>query len=166
MPARNTTYKIRRLPAGVNPTPGNTPGTEATQAPTPGIPPDVRVVPPGHRIATTMEIRSQIADIMNSRNYHPVRELVDMVQAQRPALDAAGRPRLDEHNRPIMEFVYDAEFRKSIHAELAPYIAPKLKAIDMQVQGKMQISVKIVKFSDEAQRRIDSAKPAERVIDI
>jgi hypothetical protein len=164
---RITNYKIKRLPFGSGAVPGpvvNNPGTEATQMPPSCVVPKDIMLPPGQRIATTMEIRSQIADIMNRRDYHPIRELVEMVQATRQMRDETGKPLVDENGRPRMEHVYDAEFRKAIHAELAPYIAPKLKAVDMQIGQQGEISIQIVRFSDT--RKNDPKQVNDRVVDV
>lgn len=141
----------------------NTPGSEASHVPSCVVPKDI-MLPPGQRIATTMEIRSQIAEIMNRRDYHPIRELVDMVQAKKPLLDETGKVMKNPDGSDKMVFVYDAEFRKSVHAELAPYIAPKLKAVDMQVASAQEITITVVKFGDR--KKDENMKMADRVVDV
>lgn len=116
---------------------------------------DVKVISPSDKILTTMEIRSQIAHIMNTRDYHPIRELVDMVQRKwtNPATQK-------------LEYFYDEKFRKEIHVELAPYIAPKLRALDLSVAGPGgmgAINITINKYSDGAK---PVEKQATRHIDI
>lgn len=116
---------------------------------------DTKVISPSDKILTTMEIRGQIAQIMNTRDYHPIRELVDIVQKKWTNPDTGK-----------LEFYYDAEFRKSIHVELAPYIAPKLRALDLAVGGvggMGAINITINKYSDGAK---PVEKQATRHIDI
>lgn len=163
MGRKNAQYKIRRLPVAA--APESTPGTEASQMPT-VLPPQNPVIAPSNKISTTQDIRAQIAHIMNTRNYHPIRELVEMVQAQRQSADpVTGKPCfMPDGVTPRMEFVYDAEFRRAVHAELAPYIAPKLKAIDLQVQGELNVTIQVVKFADRG--KVEDLKQAERIVDI
>lgn len=115
----------------------------------------VKVISPSDKILTTMEIRGQIASIMNTRDYHPIRELVDIVQKKRTNPDTGK-----------LEYFYDAEFRAEIHKELAPYIAPKLRALDLSVGGPGgmgAINITINKYSEGAK---PVEKQATRHIDI
>jgi hypothetical protein len=77
------------------------------------------------KILTTMEVRSRIIALMNERNYDPIRELIKIANNS----------------------TTDEKTRIEIHKDLAQYIAPKLKATDLQVSGDLQLTVNVVKFS-------------------
>lgn len=47
------------------------------------------------------------------------------------------------------KFLYPAEFRKSIHVELAQFVAPKLKSTDIHVDQSMDITIQVVKFGGQ-----------------
>jgi hypothetical protein len=111
-----------------------------------------RVVQPSDRIHTTMEIRSQIANIMNTRNYHPIREMVEMVQKKG-----------DDG-----KYLYDAAFRLEIHRELAPYIAPKLKAAELTVTNNgTTFNISVKKFIKGDSPELSARKVrAEPIMDV
>lgn len=79
------------------------------------------------KILTSMEMRSRLIHLMNERDYDPIRELIKIA-----------------NNNTTAE-----EVRISIHKELAQYIAPKLKSTDLQVSGDLQLTVNVVKFSQQ-----------------
>lgn len=87
------------------------------------------------QVLTSMEIRARIYGLMHKFDYDPVRELMEMATSKTPGTN---------------EFTYPAEFRKSIHVELAQFVAPKLKATDIVVEGNMEINITVQKFGGVA----------------
>lgn len=79
----------------------------------------------GTKILTSIEIRARIMRMMNDHSYDPLRELIKIA------------------NNPTT----DMKMRVMIHQELAQYIAPKLRATDLQVSGDLNISISVMKFS-------------------
>lgn len=85
------------------------------------------------QVLTTQEIRSRVQALFETKNYNPIKELIDMVNAK------------DENKK----YIYDANFRKELHLELARYYAPTMKAVE--ITGSMDTTIKIVvqNFSDK-----------------
>lgn len=90
---------------------------------------------------TTHDIRARIQKLFASRDYHPIAAMLEMVMAK----NAEGN------------YIYPADFRFEIHKELAPYVAPKLKA--MEVSGKVDasITINVVKFSGDRETKTVTA---------
>lgn len=95
------------------------------------------------KILTPAEIRSRIINMMAARNYDPVKELIDMALSK----DAEGN------------YIYDAEFRKNIHTELIPYVAPKLKATEITGSVDMSIKISVVKFNGNEPKTVSADGP-------
>ncbi len=93
---------------------------------------------PSDMVLTTAEIRQRIANLFAARKYDPIKEMVDLVMATN-----------DEGN-----FIYPADFRLEIHKELAPYIAPKLKAQEITEKVDMSITINVVKFGDNSRQKV------------
>lgn len=107
------------------------------------------------------EIRKRIAAIFASKNYDPLENLVEMVMARHPMKTPEGNP------HPLAgQFVHDADFRKSVHLELLPYVAPKLKAVEVSGKLDAEIHIKVVKFSGDRESETKNVTPGTPVVDV
>lgn len=79
-----------------------------------------------------MEIRSRIMAAMAKRHYDPIIELIDMVTRRNDNGD----------------FFYPPDFRKDIHLQLAQFIAPRLKASEITVEGDLSLSIEVTHFGN------------------
>lgn len=97
---------------------------------------------------TPSQMRARIIELCRARKYDPVAAMIDMVQ-----------------NENI-----EAEDRIAIHRELAQYVAPKVRAVDVSGEVDLTVTVRVKKFGDDG-REIPAAvraipqKIAKRAID-
>ncbi len=88
------------------------------------------------------DLKVAIREICKTKNYDPLSELVDLVQEK-------GRDKLT------------LEQKISIHKELLQYLAPKLKAVDIQANVQGDIKISVVRFSD-----LTNANQEQKVINV
>lgn len=86
--------------------------------------------PVGSSSNALKDLRLAIRDICEKKDYKPLEELVDIVQ--------------DKDNK----FKLTLDQKIGIHKELLQYIAPKLKAVDIQANVQGDIKINVVRFSD------------------
>lgn len=104
------------------------------------------VVPKAGKVLTALEIRSRILSFMSDQDYDPIKEMINMAQE----CDGDGK------------FILDAKTRLSIHKDLAEFVAPKLKAMEMNVGGEgMTINISVRKFTPQPPGQ--DAKPVEQI---
>lgn len=97
---------------------------------------------------TPTQMRARIIELCRGRKYDPVAAMIDMVQ----------------HDN------IDADQKIAIHRELAQYIAPKVRAVDVSGEVDLTVTVRVKKFGDDGREipqgvRTIPGKLAKRVID-
>jgi hypothetical protein len=97
---------------------------------------------------TPTQMRARIIELCRARKYDPVAAMIDMAQ-----------------NDPL-----DADQKIAIHRELAQYVAPKVRAVDVSGEVDLSITVRVKKFGDDGREippgiRAIPGKIAKRAID-
>lgn len=102
---------------------------------------------------TPAEARNAIREICEKKNYDPFRELIDLAtQKQQVEIDGA----------TVLVHSLDTEQRIAIAKEIAGYMAPKLKNIEVkgEITGDIHITVK--SFAAPGQQPILEAKTIKK----
>lgn len=134
--ARNSYYKINRgNKAFVTPQPTTGEQTTPQSAQTTAI-----LLPVPAKSLTPTEIRARISTVLSHYRYDPIQELVRIAQGADTPMDT----------------------KVAIAKELAKYVAPQLKSLDVHVEGEMNITVNVLKFTDTSGK----LAPRTEVLDI
>lgn len=75
---------------------------------------------------TPSEMRMRIIELCNGKKYDPIASLIDMVQND----------------------ALEPDTKVAIHRELAQYVAPKIKAIEVTGDVDLNINITVKKFDD------------------
>lgn len=82
-----------------------------------------------------------VKEVLEDEQMDPFVEIARALTEEVPVLQADGTPRLDPvYGKPLMRRVIGARDRASILIELAQYYTPKLKAVEMKVEDKRELT--------------------------
>ena len=93
------------------------------------------------RKLTPADIRATISELCVKHNYNPFEELIDLARSYQD---------VDVDGKVVRCPVCSPEQRITIAKELAQYIAPKIKAVEVAVDSKEnEFTMKITHFSED-----------------
>jgi hypothetical protein len=81
-----------------------------------------------------------VTEALTDAGLDPFVELARALQETVTVLQADGSPRLGPDGQPIRRLVMGARDRASVLIELAQYYTPKLKAVEVKVEDKRQLT--------------------------
>jgi hypothetical protein len=103
---------------------------------------------------TPTEVRSAIHEICENNNYDPFEDLIEM---------AVGRETITINGKDKEVPLCTVDQRIAIARELAQYLAPKLKSIEVGGQIDHDFVINVKKFG-EVEDKVQAAKEAERAL--
>ena len=83
---------------------------------------------------------SAVSDALVNEGLDPFVEIARALKQEEPVLKANGEPRLDADGKPVMKRTIGPAMRASILVELGQYLQPKLKAVELKVEDKRQLT--------------------------
>ena len=75
-----------------------------------------------------------VREVLTEYELDPFAELAKVLMRQEPLVSRAGSPVLDDEGKPVMVDRITGVERAKVLVELAQYVSPKLKAVEMKVE--------------------------------
>lgn len=101
---------------------------------------------------TPSEVRAKILGIMKSKNYDPFLELIEL---------ALEHSEVEVNGRIMKAYTCDVDQRITIAKEIASFIAPKLKGIEIRAEVDAEFTFKVQQFGESKQADKELARPGE-----